>query len=115
MGVLVLIRFRVPDEDSAAFRDRAHEALDLLAARPGYVRARLARAYDEPELWCLVSEWESVGAYRRALSAELRMRLMPLFAGALDEPSAFEVLAEAEPGGSVNVTATDVGSLRSRP
>lgn len=113
--MLVVIRFRVSDADAPTFVERAHEALSVLAGRPGYVRGRLTRAYDDPHLWCLASEWESVGAYRRALSAEVRMRLMPLLAGALDEPSAFEVLAEAERGGSVTMTATDLGSLRSRP
>jgi hypothetical protein len=50
-------------------------------------------------LWCLVTEWESVGAYRRAVgSYDVRSVATPLLSRALSEPSAFEALATAEPG-----------------
>ena len=57
--------------------------------------ARLARAFDDPTHWSIVTEWQSVGAYRRALSAfDVKMYATPLLAQSLDEPSAFEELAE---------------------
>ena len=91
-----------------AFTERAHAALQALAACPGYLRGRLARAYDEPDHWTIVSEWESVGAYRRALSSyEVKVHATPLLAESLDEPSAYEVLAEAAPGGTVTVGVSD--------
>ena len=79
-----------------------------LAKRAGYRLGRLARAVDEPDQWVLVVEWDSVGAYRRALSSyEVKVHATPLLAEALDEPSAFEVLASAAAGGGVEVSASD--------
>ncbi|GAA1794026.1 antibiotic biosynthesis monooxygenase [Planosporangium flavigriseum] len=104
--MLVVTRFVVTDPDS--FRERAHTALAALAARPGYVSGQLGRAIDEPETWSMVTGWESVGAYRRALSSyEVKLHATPLLAEALDEPSAYEVLAAAEPGGQVVVGGSD--------
>jgi hypothetical protein len=48
---------------------------------------------DDPEIWVLVTSWEHVGAYRRALSSyDIKMHVVPLLSYAIDEPSAFEVL-----------------------
>lgn len=106
--MLVVTRF-VVDGDDADFRTRADTALAALAARPGYLRGRLGRAYDDPTRWTLVTEWESVGAYRRALSAyDVKLNATPLLAQSLDEPSAFEVLAEAAPEGPVTVVPSDL-------
>jgi Antibiotic biosynthesis monooxygenase len=107
--VLVVNRFAVPGEDQESFGIRAGAALAALAARPGYLRGSLGRAYDDPECWCLCTEWESVGAYRRALSGyEVKVTATPLLAQALDEPSAFEELALARPGGAVEERASDL-------
>ncbi|GII24604.1 antibiotic biosynthesis monooxygenase family protein [Planosporangium mesophilum] len=115
--MLVVTRFVVSDPDP--FVERAHTALAALAARPGYLSGELARAIDEPDTWCLVTRWESVGAYRRALSSyEVKLHATPLLAEALDEPSAYEVLAAAEPAGQVVVVGSDRAdgpALRSRP
>ncbi len=106
--MLVLNRFVVEPAAADEFVDRAHAALAALAARPGYRTGRLTRALDEPTTWCLVTEWESVGTYRRALGAfDVKVHATPLLAECLDEPSAFESLAEAAPGGPVTVTASD--------
>lgn len=125
--MFVVLRFAVAtDPDSEPdFRAQGHEALAALAACPGYRRGQLGRAYDEPSVWCLVTEWESVGAYRRALgSYDVKLRATPLLARALPEASAFESLARAEPGGAVSTTDSDLagtegsapgGPLRSRP
>jgi heme oxygenase (mycobilin-producing) len=95
--VLVVLRFVSPGEGFAA---EAAPALAALAARPGYVRGQLTRAYDDPTAWCLVIEWESVGAYRRALSSyEVKLHATPVLARAVPEASAFEPLLTAEPGG----------------
>jgi len=107
--MLVVNRFVVGSADRVAFTDRAHAALAALAGRPGYLRGRLARAYDEPDQWCLLTEWESVGAYRRALGAfDVKVQATPLLAEALPEPSAYEVLATAEAAGTVVTHASDV-------
>ncbi|GAA2578823.1 hypothetical protein GCM10010399_05710 [Dactylosporangium fulvum] len=105
--MLVVTRF-VVESDASGFVERAHAALGALAACPGYLRGRLGRAFDDPAHWNIVTEWESVGAYRRALSNfDVKMYATPLLAQSLDEPSAFEVLASVAPGGELTVTASD--------
>jgi quinol monooxygenase YgiN len=106
--MLVLNRFLVPPDTQDGFAVRAHAALAALAERPGYLSGRLTRAIDEPTSWTLVTEWESVGAYRRALGGfDVKVHATPLLSESLDEPSAYETLASAEPGGEVVVTASD--------
>jgi hypothetical protein len=109
--VLVVTRFVVEETDQAAFSERARAALEVLATRPGYRDGRLARAIDEVRNWCLIVDWDTVGSYRRALGTfEVKVHATPLLAESLDEPSAYEVLAAAEPGGTVVTTATDRAS-----
>ena len=64
---------------------------------------------DEPTEWVLVTEWDGVGAYRRALSAyQVRVDATPLLAQARDEPGAFEVLIAADgPGAAVTAAPSD--------
>ena len=113
--MLVVLRFAVDDAEED-FVHSAHEALEVLAARPGYLRGQLARAYDDPTVWCLDTEWESVGAYRRALGAyDVKLRATPLLARALPEASAFEPLATAEPGQPVQILGSDRAGIASRP
>ena len=106
--MLVLNRFVVDAEPPDGFTERAHAALAALAARPGYLRGELTRALDDPPHWSLVTEWESVGTYRRALGGfDVKVHATPLLAESLDEPSAYETLASAAPGGEVVVAASD--------
>jgi heme oxygenase (mycobilin-producing) len=106
--VLVVNRFVVTGSEPE-FTERASAALSALAARPGYVRGTLNRAYDDPAHWTLLTEWESVGAYRRALGAyEVKVTATPLLAESVDEPSAFEELGSAAPGGQAVLTASDL-------
>ena len=106
--MLVLNRFVVPGDAQDSFTQRAHAALAALAERPGYLSGRLTRALDDPAYWTLVTEWESVGAYRRALGGfDVKVHATPLLSESVDEPSAFEILAGAQPGGEVVVTVSD--------
>ncbi len=106
--MLVMNRFVVEDDAAEVFVGRAHAALTALAARPGYRSGQLTRSLDEPRHWCLVTEWESVGTYRRALGAfDVKVSATPLLAESLDEPSAYEALATAAPGAAVVVAASD--------
>lgn len=106
--MLVTNRFVVEVDVAEEFTGRAHAALAALAARPGYLRGQLVRALDDPRHWCLVTEWESVGTYRRALGGfDVKVTAVPLLAESLDEPSAYEALATAAPGGEVVVAASD--------
>jgi Antibiotic biosynthesis monooxygenase len=105
--VLVLNRFIVQD-GVEAFEQRAHAALAELAASPGYLRGDLTRALDDPTHWCLITEWLNVGSYGRALGRfEVKLTATPLLAESVMEPSAYETLATALPGGSVEHRAGD--------
>jgi Antibiotic biosynthesis monooxygenase len=107
-SMLVVMRFQVAAQTQDSFADRARVALERLAACAGYLRGTVGRAYDDPTQWCLMTEWESVGAYRRALgNYEVKVHATPLLAESLDEPSAFEPLAVAAPGGEVTVAVSD--------
>ncbi|MFC6286748.1 antibiotic biosynthesis monooxygenase family protein [Nocardioides sp. GCM10027113] len=102
--MLVVTRFRVPEADAPVFRADAERALAALAARPGYLAGQLGRNVDDPELWALVTTWEHVGAYRRALSSyDVKLHAVPLLGRALDEPSAYE---PADPGADLNVAGS---------
>jgi hypothetical protein len=131
--VLVVNRFRVgggdgPDGDARDPRDpvpaevaeefaaRARTALAAFAGCAGFVSGRLGRAADDPRWWCLVTGWESVGAYRRALSSwQVKLDAAPLLADSVEEPSAYEVLATTD-GGPVETAGSDraAGAARSR-
>ncbi len=67
--MLVVNRFRVPESEGERFRAEVAEAQAALSERPGYLRGSIGRNVDDPELWVLVTTWEDVGAYRRALSS----------------------------------------------
>jgi len=95
--VLVLTRFR-PTEDAGTFRVRLEDALQVLAAQRGYLEGSLGRNVDDPGLWVLQTRWAGPGAYRRALSAyDVKLRAWPVLGEALDEPTAYEVVAAGEP------------------
>jgi heme-degrading monooxygenase HmoA len=96
--VQVVLRF----EAGAEFLSEASDVLALLATRPGFLGGQVARAYDEPERWCLLTEWESVGAYRRALgSYEVKVGATGLLSRAVPEASAYETLVTADADGQM--------------
>ena len=69
-NVFAVTRFRATGEDGEA----------LVAVR----------AADEPGLWALVTRWDGVGSYRRALSAaEVKIAGAPVWVHALDEPGVY--------------------------
>ena len=90
--MFAVIRYSVPSDRAEEFAAHAREVLDVFAAQPGYRAGRVGRAFDEPELWAIVSEWDGAGFYRRALSAA-RMTMYPLMSLMVNEPSAFEVVS----------------------
>ncbi len=103
--MLVVTRYRVEPGGDIDFLALAQTALGVLAARPGFRSGRIGRAADDPSYWIMATEWEHVGAYRRALSAyEVKLHAVPLLSLAIDEPSAYEVLVSAGEG----TTAGDV-------
>jgi quinol monooxygenase YgiN len=92
------------------FAERAQQALTALAARPGYLRGTLGRSTDDASAWVLLTEWENVGSYRRALSSyDVKMHATPLLATAIDLPSGFEELVEVTPDGASVARRSDRG------
>ncbi|SET41524.1 antibiotic biosynthesis monooxygenase family protein [Geodermatophilus poikilotrophus] len=88
--MFVVTRLRVPETDAAGFAAAADVLLGALAARPGYRDGELGRCTDDAGLWALVTRWDGVGAYRRALSAaEVKLAGAPVWLYALDEPGAY--------------------------
>ena len=91
--MLVVNRFRVPDDDPGGFRGELESALEVLSQQRGYADGRLGRNVDDPQLWVMVTRWDDVGSYRRALSSyDVKVGAVPLLSRAVDEPSAYEGL-----------------------
>jgi quinol monooxygenase YgiN len=95
-------------DDDADFLARAEQALAALAARPGYLRGTLGRSTDDPAAWLLLTEWENIGSYRRALGAfDVKMHATPLLATARDLPGAFEPLLDVGASGAIVTHQSD--------
>ena len=104
--MLVVNRFRVPEEETTGFRADVEEARAALSEQRGYRHGTIGRNVDDPMLWTLVTAWDNVGAYRRALSSyDVKLRAVALLGRAIEEPSAYEVV---EPD-----TVLNVGGARS--
>jgi hypothetical protein len=103
--MIAVTQFRDATPDFAV---RGRAALEALSVRPGYRRGTLGRATDDPDAWLLITEWEDVGSYRRALGAyDVKVTATPLFGSALDLPAAFEELVDVAPGGAAVVRSSD--------
>ncbi len=99
--MLVVNRFQVPENEAERFRAELERANSALAEQKGYLTGTIGRNVDDPSLWALVTTWENVGAYRRALSSyDVKLRAIALLGRAIEEPSAFEVV---EPDTVLNV------------
>jgi len=91
--VLVVSRFRVPEDSGEEFRGELEAALEVLSQQRGYADGRLGRNVDDPTLWVMVTRWDDVGSYRRALSSyDVKVGAVSLLGRAIDEPSAYESL-----------------------
>ena len=114
-GWMVVMRFVVAPEDAPGFRAEATLVARLLQDKPGCVEVVVGRASDDPTLWLLHSRWESVGAYRRALSSyEVKMQAVPFLSRAVDEPTAYQVLLAVDAAGERTAAgdlAGDAGSV----
>jgi quinol monooxygenase YgiN len=105
--MIAVLHFR-PSESPEEFQARAQVALAALSARPGFIRGTVGLATDDGTSWVMVTEWESVGAYRRGLGGyEVKMLATPLMAQSIDQPSAFETLLSVEQGGELEVRQSD--------
>ncbi|MGY1683165.1 antibiotic biosynthesis monooxygenase [Geodermatophilus sp. SYSU D01176] len=88
--MFAVTRLRVSPADAAGLAAAVDVLLAALAARPGYRDGELGRCTDDPGLWALVTRWDGVGAYRRALSAaQVKLAGAAVWQHALDEPGAY--------------------------
>ncbi|HET9255075.1 MAG TPA: antibiotic biosynthesis monooxygenase [Pseudonocardiaceae bacterium] len=106
--MILICRFAIDPAQASDFLTRARPALGLLTAQRGCVSGQLGRSPDDVTRWVLAVRFESVVAYRRALSVfEVREHVVPLLSEALTgEPGGYEVLADAHGG-----VVTDHSSL----
>ena len=82
---------------------RLAAGLEGSAYRPGPGDIEVGSGLDHLVGAGLVTTWENVGSYRRALSSyDVKLHAVGLLGRAIDEPSAFEVV---EPGTVLNIGA----------
>lgn len=109
--MFAVTRLRVPDQHAAVLGSAVEELLAALAERPGFLGGEVGRAAEDPALWALVTRWEGVGAYRRALSAgTVKIAGAPVWVYAVDEPGIF--LAPAEAGSAATGGPVQNGGRR---
>jgi quinol monooxygenase YgiN len=66
--MLAIARFSTPLAQAAEFEAQLSVALEAFSACTGFVSGEFGQNLDDPSLWSLVTHWENVGSYRRALS-----------------------------------------------
>ena len=88
--MFAVTRLRAEGSDGEALEAAVDALLAALAERPGFRDGELGRSADDPGLWALVTRWEGVGSYRRALgAAEVKITGAPVWLHALDEPGVY--------------------------
>jgi heme-degrading monooxygenase HmoA len=88
--MFAVTRLRASGDDGEVLAGAVPALLAALAARPGFREGELGRSADDPSLFALVTRWDGIGSYRRALSAaEVKITGAPVWVFALDEPSVY--------------------------
>jgi len=86
--MFALTRLRAPEGEDLA--TAVGELLAALSARPGFVGGERGRSTEDGGLWALLTRWDGVGSYRRALSAaEVKSAVAPGGVHAGDEPGVY--------------------------
>ena len=89
--MLAIARFQVRLQSAVDFRAELEAVKAVLAKAAGFKSGSVGQNLDEPTLWVLITEWENVGSYRRALSStRAKLEAIPVLARAIDEPGAYE-------------------------
>jgi hypothetical protein len=89
--MLAIARFSTPLAQATEFEAQLSVALEAFSACAGFVSGEFGQNLDDTTMWSLVTHWENVGSYRRALSnLNVKMNAIPLLAQAIDEPGAYE-------------------------
>jgi quinol monooxygenase YgiN len=88
--MIAIARFKVPAAQFSDIRAQLERALQAFSERDGFLSGDYGQNLDESDLWTLVTHWQNVGSYRRALSSTaIKMEVVPLLATAIDEPGAY--------------------------
>lgn len=105
-----IVSFEAGPEAVAELLELARVAVGAFSQSDGCRGASFLQCLDAPERFQLVTEWEGVGAYRRAMSsAGVKLATYPLLLRCLDEPSAFAEVLRGRSDGSVEQLTTDLG------
>jgi quinol monooxygenase YgiN len=90
LRVFAIARFRVEPSQHEEFLERLRTAHDALKSCAGYLNGEIGLNTDEPGLIALVTRWENIGSYRRALSNfQVKVDAVPVLAQAIDEPGGY--------------------------
>ena len=90
--MIAIARFTVSLGTAAHFQSQLSAALDSFSKCKGFVDGEYGQNLDDLTLWSLVTRWENVGSYRRALgNNDVKMNAIPTLARAIDEPGAYEM------------------------
>jgi heme-degrading monooxygenase HmoA len=85
-----MTRLRVRAEDADELAAACAALLGAFGTRAGFLGGELGRSADDPALWGLLTRWDGVGSYRRALSAaEVKIAGAPVWVHAVDEPGVY--------------------------
>lgn len=88
--VFAMTRLRATGQDGDELAAAVGPLLEALGAMPGFRGGEFGRAADDPGLWALLTRWDGVGSYRRALSAAaVKIAGAPVWVHALDEPGVY--------------------------
>lgn len=72
--------------------------IEVLQNSVGFESLTLLHSPDEPNHYSVLSKWQDVGSYRRALSAtNAKLVVWPFLAPMLPAPTVFETLLEVTP------------------
>ena len=88
--MFAVTRLRVSEAEAGTVATQLEALLGALGTRPGFRDGQVGQAADDPSLWMLLTRWDGVGNYRRALSAaEVKIAGAPVWVHALDEPGVY--------------------------
>ncbi|WP_233492495.1 antibiotic biosynthesis monooxygenase family protein [Blastococcus sp. TF02A-30] len=88
--MFAVTRLRATGDDGEELAGAVAALLDALGGRAGFLGGEVGRSTEDPTLWALLTRWDGVGSYRRALSAaEVKIAGAPVWVHALDEPGVY--------------------------
>lgn len=87
------MRFTVGTAERGDFLRQSRTAAQMLRAREGCLGVEVLQSVDDAESMMITTRWESMGRYRRAMSAyDIKEQVIPFLSRARDEDSTFETI-----------------------